>query len=35
MIMLKRSRDGNPCHKDQLEGPKYIGKMMFWKIFKA
>jgi hypothetical protein len=32
IIMLKRSRVGNPCQKDQLEGLKHVGKMTFWKI---
>ena len=31
---VKRSRDGNPCLRDQLEDPKYVGKMTFWKIYK-
>jgi len=29
MIMCRRSRDGNPCLKDQLEDLKHVGKMTF------
>jgi hypothetical protein len=35
IIMLRRSRDGNPCRKDQLEGLKHVGKTAFWEIQKA
>jgi len=31
IIMCRRSRDGNPCLKDQLEDLKYVGKMTFGK----
>ena len=32
IIMCRRSRDGNPCLKDQLEDLNHVGKMAFWKI---
>jgi len=31
ITMCRRSRDGNPCIKDQLEDLKYVGKITFWK----
>jgi hypothetical protein len=29
IIMLKRSREGNPRRKDQLEGLRHVGKVTF------
>jgi len=29
IIMCRRSRDGSPCLKDQLEDLKHAGKMTF------
>ena len=29
IIMCRRSRDGNPCLKDQLEDQKHVWKMTF------
>ena len=30
--IVQKTRDGNPCLKDQLEDLKHVGKMTFWKI---
>jgi hypothetical protein len=32
IIMCRRSTDGNPCLKDQLEDLKHVGKITLWKI---
>jgi len=32
IVQSRRSRDGNPCLKDQLEDLNHVGKMTFWKI---
>jgi len=33
--MCRKSRDGNPCLKDQLEDLKHVGKMTFWEDIKS